>query len=69
MKTLSGAIVLLAAAVVVGAAIISHGLAVAAGRDPGGMPTAGICVAIVVGLIGFYLLMLGILGERNKDSG
>jgi len=32
------------------------------------MPTAGICVAIFVGLIGFYLLVLGALGGRTKDS-
>ncbi len=69
MKTLSGAIVLLAAAVIFGASIIGHGLAVTADRYPWGMPTAGICVAIVMGLIGFYLLVVGALGARNEDSG
>jgi hypothetical protein len=68
METLSGAIVLLAAAVVFGASIIGHGLAISSGREPGGMPTAGVFVAIVVGLIGFYLLVLGTLGDRTKGS-
>ncbi len=68
METLSGAIVLLAAAVIFGASIIGHGLVVAAEREPGRLPTAGICVAIVVGLIGFYLLVIGTLGERTKSS-
>ena len=59
MQMLNGAVLIVAATVALAGGIVGTGLMRAANRDPGGMPTFGIFVAFILGLIGSLLMVAG----------
>jgi hypothetical protein len=59
MKMLSGAIMLLAGALVFGAAIIAHGLCEAANRNISSGASFGYFLGGVGGFLGFILMVVG----------
>jgi hypothetical protein len=69
MKGLAGAVLVLAAAILLGAATVARAIVEAANK-PSNADGAALFAAVVVGLIGFILLMVGLaidsIGSRRE---
>jgi hypothetical protein len=66
MKTIAGAIVILAASIMLAAAVVGQENVIAAGRNADSMPGTAMVAAFIVGILGLILTAIGILDETGQ---
>jgi hypothetical protein len=66
VKTIAGAIVILAASIMLSAAVIGQSTMVASNHSPDNMPGLAMVVAFIVGFLGVILVAIGILDETGR---